>query len=55
MQGIAKTIGLLSLAATIVPAILFMFHIIGLAPVKYIMFFAAIAWFGAAPYWMKTE
>lgn len=54
MQAIAKTLGLLSLAATIVPPALFMFKVIPLEPVKWIMLAATIGWFVCAPLWMKA-
>lgn len=54
MQAIAKTLGLLALAATIVPPALFMFKVMPLEPVKWIMLAAAVVWFAAAPFWMKA-
>jgi hypothetical protein len=54
MQAIAKTVGLLSLAATIVPPALFMFKVLPLEPVKWIMLAATIGWFVCAPLWMKA-
>jgi hypothetical protein len=54
MQALAKTIGLLALAATIVPPVLFMLKLMPLEPMKWTMFAATIGWFATAPLWMKT-
>lgn len=54
MQTFAKTVGLLSLAATIVPPALFMFKVMPLEPMKIIMLVAAVCWFVTAPVWMKA-
>ncbi len=55
MNTIAKPIGLLSLAGTIVPPLLFMFHKLDLDPMKNIMFVSCVLWFVTAPLWMKAE
>jgi hypothetical protein len=55
MQSLAKTFGLLALAATIVPPVLFMLKIMPLDPMKWTMFAATIVWFVTAPMWMKTS
>lgn len=69
MKTIAMVVGILALAGTIVPAALFfveslwgpLFGAAGAAPtvsltvVKTVMLGSAIAWFVAAPFWMKVE
>ena len=55
MKTISKWIGLISLAGTILPSALFMFHAVPLESVKLTMLLSAIAWFVAAPFWMKAE
>ena len=56
MIQLAKLIGLLSLAGTIVPPLLFTFHVMpSLELVKSSMFVSTIAWLITAPMWMKTN
>ncbi len=55
IKKIARPIGYLALLGTILPPLLFMFHTIELAPMQGTMFVSCIAWFVAAPLWMKTE
>ncbi len=65
MKMAATSVGLLALAGTIVPPAVFMLQSIaagqGGAPalsldtVKAIMLVSAVAWFVAAPFWMKVE
>lgn len=55
MQSFAKILGLLALAATIVPPTLFMFKLMPLDAMKWTMFAATIVWFATAPLWMKTS
>jgi len=65
MKAAATSVGLLALAGTIVPAAVFMLQSISGGPgstpalsldvVKTVMFFSTIAWFAAAPFWMKVE
>ena len=55
MQSFAKTLGLLALAATIVPPALVMFKLMPLDAMKWTMFAATIVWFVTAPVWMKTS
>ena len=65
MKMAATSVGLLALAGTIVPPAVFMLQSIaagqGGAPglsldaVKAIMLVSTIAWFAAAPFWMKVE
>lgn len=55
MSSFAKTLGLLSLAATIVPPLLFMLKLMPLEAVKWIMLAATVVWFATAPLWMKTD
>jgi len=53
MQSFAKYLGLLALAATIVPPALFMFKLMPLDAMKWTMFAATFVWFATAPVWMK--
>jgi hypothetical protein len=65
MKMAATSVGLLALAGTIVPPAVFMFQSIvagqGASPalpldtVKTIMLVSTVAWFVAAPFWMKVE
>jgi hypothetical protein len=55
MPSLAKILGLLALAATIVPPLLFMFKLLPLDAVKWIMLGATVVWFATAPLWMKTD
>lgn len=55
ISKIAKSIGLLSLAGTIVPPFLFMLHWLPSGPMQIIMLLSCFSWFLAAPFWMKTE
>jgi hypothetical protein len=53
MQSLAKFLGLLALAATIVPPALFMFKLMPLGTMQWIMLAATVVWFATAPVWMK--
>jgi hypothetical protein len=56
MSNLARIVGLLALAGTIVPPALFMMHWLeSTAMMQGIMLCSAVAWFVAAPWWMKTE
>jgi len=65
MKLAATSVGLLALAGTIVPPAVFMLQSIAAGPgaapalsldtVKSIMLVSTIAWFVAAPFWMKVE
>ncbi|MCE9629930.1 MAG: hypothetical protein K8S94_04315 [Planctomycetia bacterium] len=65
MKAVATSVGLLALAGTIVPPAIFMVQSIAggtgsipalsLDAVKAVMLVSAIAWFAAAPFWMKVE
>lgn len=65
MKMVATSVGLLALAGTIVPPAVFMLQSVaagtGSAPtfsldtVKAIMLVSSVAWFVAAPFWMKVE
>lgn len=65
MKTPAMIIGLLALAGTLLPSAIFMVQSIqagaGAAPsmshdmVKTIMLASTVAWFAAAPFWMKVE
>lgn len=53
MPQIAKVLGLLSLAGTIVPPLLFLAHAMSEGSMKAIMLVSAVVWFVTAPLWMK--
>ena len=65
MKAVATSVGLLALAGTIVPPAVFMLQSISGGPgstpafsldvVKTVMLLSTIAWFVAAPFWMKVE
>ncbi len=55
ISKIAKPIGWLSLAGTIVPPFLFMMHWMDSNPMQNIMLVSCVSWFAAAPFWMKAE
>lgn len=65
MKTAAMSVGLLALAGTIVPPAVYMLQFIAagasgqpalsLDVVKATMLVSAIAWFVAAPFWMKVE
>lgn len=65
MKTAAMSVGLLALAGTIVPPAVYMLQSIAAASsgqpalsldvVKATMLVSAIAWFVAAPFWMKVE
>ena len=65
MKAAATSVGFLALAGTIVPPAVFMLQSISGGPgstpalsldvVKAVMLFSTIAWFVAAPFWMKVE
>jgi hypothetical protein len=55
MKSIAFPIGLLALAGSIVPPVLFALHMMAESPMKMIMLISTFAWFITAPMWMKTE
>lgn len=65
MKSVAAIVGLLALAGTILPPAVFMLQSIAAGPgggsalsldaVKGIMLASTIAWFAAAPFWMKME
>jgi hypothetical protein len=49
----AKVLGLLALAGTIVPPVLFLADKLAPEPMKVIMLIAMVVWFVTAPLWMK--
>ena len=53
MRNAAKIIALLALLATAVPPLLFAFGLLGETAMKAVLLAATIAWFGAAPFWLK--
>ena len=55
VRQICKVVGLLALAGTIVPPILFLTKNLALEPMKVIMLIAMVLWFVAAPLWLKGD
>lgn len=53
MTQVAKALGFVALAGTVVPPALFLFKALGEGPMKGIMLASAILWFATAPIWMK--
>lgn len=53
LTQVAKILGLLALAGTIVPPVLFLANQLGQAPMKVIMLISMVVWFVTAPLWMK--
>ena len=53
MKSAARIIAPLSLAATIIPPVLFLLKMMPLDQVKFIMLVATVSWFVAAPFWLK--
>jgi hypothetical protein len=53
MQLAAKILAPLGLALTVVPPVLFAFHMIPAGPLKQLMLAGCALWFLAAPLWMK--
>ena len=53
LPQIAKILGLLALAGTIVPPVLFLTKHLDLAPMKLIMLGAMVLWFVTAPLCLK--
>lgn len=53
LTQVAKVLGLLALAGTIVPPVLFLTKTLALEPMKLIMLIAMVVWFVTAPLWMK--
>jgi hypothetical protein len=55
LTQVAKVLGLLSLAGTIVPPMLFLTKSLALEPMKLIMLIAMVVWFVTAPLWMRGD
>lgn len=53
MTNLAKTLGLLALAGTVLPAVLFLFKVMGEGPMKLTMLLSTGVWFATAPLWLK--
>jgi hypothetical protein len=53
MKVVAKILGLLALAGTILPAVLFLFNVMGEGPMKLVMLLSTVVWFVTAPIWLK--
>lgn len=54
LPQVAKTLGLLALAGTIVPPVLFLTKSLAIEPMKIIMLISMVVWFVTAPLWMKA-
>lgn len=55
MPAFARVVGVAALAGTILPPMLFMVGRMPEATMKGSMLVAAVAWFIAAPFWMKVD
>lgn len=55
MKSIAFPVGILALAGSIVPPVLFLLQKIEVDPMKNIMLISTFVWFITAPMWMKSE
>ncbi len=55
MKAIALPVGMLALAGTIVPPVLYLLHQIEQAPMKTAMLVSCLVWFITAPMWMRSE
>lgn len=53
MKAISKIIAPLSLAATLIPPLLFVFKLMSLDSMKVVLLVATVAWFATAPFWLK--
>ena len=53
MTPVAKILGLLALAGTILPPVLFLLKVMGEGPMKLLMLLSTVVWFATAPLWMK--
>jgi len=53
MNTVAKILGLLALAGTVLPSVLFSCKVIGEQPMKMVMLLSTVVWFVAAPLWLK--
>ena len=53
MNTVAKILGLLALAGTVLPSVLFSCKVIGEQPMKMVMLLSTLVWFVAAPLWLK--
>jgi hypothetical protein len=53
LTHVARLLGLLALAGTIVPPVLFLTKSMGLEPMKLVMLISMVVWFVTAPLWMK--
>lgn len=53
MTQLAKVLGLLALAGTILPPLLYLFKAMGDGPMKLIMLLSTVLWFATAPFWLK--
>jgi len=53
MTQIARILGLLALAGTFLPSVLFLFHVLGEGAMKLVMLVSTVVWFATAPFWLK--
>ncbi len=52
MRTFSKYLGIVALAGTILPAVLFMFKLLPLDTMKAVMLVATLVWFVTAPLWI---
>ena len=53
MKTLPRIVAIAALAATIVPAVLFAFKLMSEEMMKGLMLAGTVAWFAAAPFWLK--
>lgn len=53
MTQLAKVLGLVSLAGTILPPLLYLMHSMSEGSMKVVMLLSTLVWFATAPLWMK--
>ncbi len=53
MNALPRTLSLLALALTVLPAVLFACGALGDAPMKLAMVVGTVLWFAASPFWLK--
>jgi len=53
MNALVKILAPLALLATLLPPVLYAFHLLGEGPLKLILLAATVLWFATAPFWLK--
>jgi hypothetical protein len=54
-RRVAQVVGLAALGGTLFPPLAFLAGLVDLDVVKWILALCTVAWFAAAPWWMKVE